>query len=1190
MVKNDAPRDPQLPPWEQADLLNLTHDSIYVRDLRGTIRYWNRAAEELYGWSAEQALGRVVQELLKTVLPAPIEQIEAELLHTGRWEGELVHTKKDGGEVVVACRWSLKRDENGAPLAILSTNNDITERKRAEQARAELDEQWRATFESNPTMYFILDAAGAIVSVNAAGADQLGYGVSELIGQPVLNVFYEPDRAFVRSHATACFEQPGRMVRWEARKIRKDGRMLWVRETANAVLLRKRPVLLVVCEDITEQKLAEEAAREARIELRNVIESIPAIAWRTLADGSNTFANARWTEYTGLGAEDTTGAGWQAALHPADYAGHVEKWRTSVATGRPFENEARLRRAADGTYRWFLTRGVPLRDPQGHILKWYGILLDIEDRKRMEESLRESEIRFRDLVNSVEGIVWEADAQTLAFSFVSERADDILGYPRERWLCEPTFWRDHLHPEDRDVATDFRLRAAAIQRSHDFEYRMIALDGRVVWVRDLTTVVAEWGRASRFRGVLLDVTRQKRNEAALREQADLLDLTHDAIFARDMNGMITYWNRGAQELYGWSAEEASGKVSHTLLNTVPPAPLERIQAEIVATGRWEGELTHTKKDATPVIVASRWSLQRDTRGAPSAILETNNDVTERKRAEALLSGERRILEMVARGNSLAHMLERLCLLVEEHAAGVLASILLVEDDRLRHCTGPSLPRAYIEAIDGVAVGPAAGSCGTAAFLARQVIVCDIESDPLWADYRHLALAHSLRACWSTPIMSISGTVIGTFALYCRETRGPTSRDQNIIEQITHLAGIAIQRKLTEERLQRSEAYLAEAQRLSGIGSWAFNPITGKNLYWSEEMFRIWDFDPNRGLPDPEAMFQRMHPEDRNRSRERWAGWIARLSARTPTGAPGDHSDEFRVALADGTIRYLHLLGRPVLGASGELVELVGAYADVTERKRTEQERERLRQLEADLAHINRITVMGELAATLAHEINQPIAAAITDANACLRWLNRDPPELTEAREAAMNVVGDGTRAAEIIDRVRSFYKKGSPVARVPVDVNEIAREMMGLLRNEADRHSIALHTELKDLPAVMADHVQLQQVLMNLMLNGIEAMKGASGDLTVRSQWADDGGIQISVSDTGVGLPVGDADKVFKAFFTTKPQGLGMGLAISRSIVESHGGRLWASGTTGRGATFHFTLPYETRERAAMVREPHPAA
>jgi PAS domain S-box-containing protein len=373
--------------WEPANLLNLTHDSIFVRDMNGVIRYWNRAAEELYGWTSEQALGSVAQELLQTIFPTSLEQVDGEVLRTGRWEGELVHTKKGGGQVFVASRWSLQRDENGAPIAILSTNNDITERKRAELARQEIEEQWRAAFESNPTMYFIVDASGAIALVNTMGAEQLGYTMSELIGQPVLNVFYGPDREFVQSRATACFEQPGRMLRWEARKIRKDGTVLWVRETANAVVLKQRPVLLVVCEDITEQKRAEENARRSEAALRDVIETVPVMAWTTLRDGSNAFVNRRWTEYTGLSAEDTAGSGWQGAVHPEDVEQHLRRWRASVASGEPFEDEARFRRAADGEYRWFLVRSVPLRDEQGDILKWYGILTDIEDRKRAEALL-----------------------------------------------------------------------------------------------------------------------------------------------------------------------------------------------------------------------------------------------------------------------------------------------------------------------------------------------------------------------------------------------------------------------------------------------------------------------------------------------------------------------------------------------------------------------------------------------------------------------------------------------------------------------------------------------------------------------------------------------------------------------------------------------------------------------------------
>jgi len=1056
----------------------------------------------------------------------------------------------------------------------LTAKQRLLEVTEAQQARQEIEEQWRAAFENNPTMYFIVDAAGAIASVNTFGAEQLGYTVVELVGQPVLNVFFEPDRQAIQKHANACFEQPGRTMRWEARKIRKDGSLIWVRETANAVVLKNRPVLLVACEDITEQKRAEDAARRSEKELRDVIETIPALAFSIQPDGSTDFVNRRVLEYTGLQADAISGPGWQSTVHRDDLGTHMNKWRLSFASGEAFENEARYRNAKD-EYRWFLVRAVPLRDEHGKILKWYGILTDIDGRKR---------------------------------------------------------------------------------------------------------------------------------------------------------------------------------------------------------------------------------------------------------AEALLSGEKRVLEMMAKGDSLAQILDSLCRLVEEQTTGVLTSILLLDGNRLRHGAAPSLPKAYTDAIDGVVIGPAVGSCGTAAYRGEQVIVEDIASDPLWADYREAALPHSLRACWSTPVFSTQGKVMATFAMYYREPRSPSPRDQEIIEQITHLAGVVIARKLTLEALQRSQAYLADAQRLSRTGSWAYNPFTGKTIYWSEEMFRIfglgpqevpssekfwqlvhpedldrvrarvegearekkeyadeyrivlhdgtlkhildighpvfngagevvefvgttvdvtqrkraeeelrrseaylaeaqrlthtgswaWEmktlkvlycsdemyrifgFDPQGGVPTAEDFEQRMHPEDhdnvhaiawkaitqkadyvvehrivrpdgtvkyilttghpvlngtgevveyfgtsadvteRKRAEEalrRSEAYLAEAQKLTHTGScawnmvtrevnhsSAEHSrlygfdpelgipsleaifqrvhpedraaaiatlerasrertdseNDFRAVLPDGTIKYIHAVGHPFFDAAGNLVEYVGTAVDVTERKRAEEERERLRQLEADLAHIGRVTTLGELAASLAHELNQPITAAITNANTSLRWLARAEPDLDEAREAIMRIVKDGTRAAEVINRLRSFYKKGTPPQPELVDVNEVAHEMMMLLRNEANRYSIAIRTELAPkLPRVMADRVQLQQVFMNLMLNGIEAMKETAGELMVKSERAADGRVLISVSDTGVGLPADKADQIFNAFFTTKPQGTGMGLAITRSIIEAHGGRLWASANTGRGATFHFTLPRE---------------
>jgi C4-dicarboxylate-specific signal transduction histidine kinase len=263
--------------------------------------------------------------------------------------------------------------------------------------------------------------------------------------------------------------------------------------------------------------------------------------------------------------------------------------------------------------------------------------------------------------------------------------------------------------------------------------------------------------------------------------------------------------------------------------------------------------------------------------------------------------------------------------------------------------------------------------------------------------------------------------------------------------------------------------------------------------------------------------------------------------------------------------------------------LITALMEV--KRRVEESRTRaqeaLRLAQSDLAHVNRVTTMGELTASLAHEVNQPIAAAVTDANTCLRWLTRDQPDLEEAREAASRTVKDATRAAEIISKIRLIFKKSAPQQQL-VDVNEIIREMIVLLRNEASRYSISMRTELTDLPQVMGDRVQLQQVLMNLMINAIDAMKNVGGarELVLKSQRAEDEQLLLTVSDTGVGLPPQQADQIFNAFFTTKSHGTGMGLRISRSIVESHGGRLWAAENSPRGATFYLTLPtkLETHE------------
>lgn len=385
-----------------------------------------------------------------------------------------------------------------------------------------------------------------------------------------------------------------------------------------------------------------------------------------------------------------------------------------------------------------------------------------------------------------------------------------------------------------------------------------------------------------------------------------------------------------------------------------------------------------------------------------------------------------------------------------------------------------------------------------------------------------------------------------------------------------------------ETLQKREAYLAEAQRLSHSGSWAWDVRTRK-IFWSEETFHIFGLDPGI-TPTTEIFEGSIHPDD-------LAG-LRPVEAALLAGRDADYS--FRIILPDNSIRHVRSVAHPVTDDSGQVIEFVGTTIDVTERKQAEEERERLRQAQADLAYISRVTTMGALTASLAHEIKQPITAALTDAKTCLRWLKRIEPDLAEASEAAARMVKDVSRAGDIISRVSALFRKGIAHREV-VDVNELITQMVSLLRSEAHRHAILIRAELDSgLPGVMADPVQLQQVLMNLMLNGIDAMKDLQepGTLTIKSEETDTGELVVSVRDTGVGIPLQQRDQIFDAFFTTKPHGTGMGLAISRSIVESHGGRLWATANVGPGASFHFSLrPAETtaaEESSGHSQEVHP--
>ncbi|MBV8457652.1 MAG: PAS domain-containing protein, partial [Acetobacteraceae bacterium] len=378
-----------------------------------------------------------------------------------------------------------------------------------------------------------------------------------------------------------------------------------------------------------------------------------------------------------------------------------------------------------------------------------------------------------------------------------------------------------------------------------------------------------------------------------------------------------------------------------------------------------------------------------------------------------------------------------------------------------------------------------------------------------------------------------------------------------------------ERKQAEEDLRRSQAFLIQAQQISQTGSWYWNIKTGE-VRWSAEHFRMFGYDPAKTEPSYTIFTERIYPEDRPSLEQTIATAVAERH---------QFQVEYRIVLPDRSLKHLLSLGRPGMTRSGDL-EYVGTVMDITERKRAEAEaresERRYREVQMELAHANRLATMGQLTASIAHEVNQPIAATLTNAQAGLRWLGRQPPDLEEVRQALGRIVGNGTRAGEVIDRLRALIQKAPP-RKDRFEINGAIQEVIELTRSEAIKNGVAVRTELGErLPYVLGDRVQLQQVILNLVVNAVEAMSGVNDgvrELVVSTDQADTDNILVAVKDSGPGLAPVSVDRAFDPFYTTKPAGLGMGLSICRSIIETHGGRLWMTANQPHGAIFQFTVP-----------------
>ena len=699
--------------------------------------------------------------------------------------------------------------------------------------------------------------------------------------------------------------------------------------------------------------------------------------------------------------------------------------------------------------------------------------------------------------------------------------------PTTKPTLEAIFQR--THPDDISYVNETVERASQEQTNLDFEHRLLMQDGSIKFVRVVAHAVKDKAGELEFVGALMDITSTKEAEDRIRL---IIDTVPAQLWTETPEGVVDFVNRRWIDYTGMTLDHAVGSGWNRMVH---PDDIERVLSKwrvLVAEGMpREIESRLRRSDGT-----YRWFLSRcyplvDRSGHIQGWYGIDTDIHDLKVAEETL---RRSEGYLAEAQRLSH-------------TGSWA----------RDAANDEMTYSSEEFFRVVGFDPHDGPPRFEMFLERVhpedqakvrgiVEKARLEKAEYELDYRVIHPGGEIRDVhvMGHPVLSPSGDIdefVGT------------------VMDIT-------ERKRAEGALRRSEAYLAEAQRLTHTGSWAYNIAAKDLIHSSEEHSRLFGFDPERGVPSFEELIHRIHPEDRAPAMQEFEN-LGRATT--------DFDANFRIVHPDGTTKYVYGTGHPVFNASGELVELVGTVMDITERKRAEQERERLRQAQADLARVNRVTTMGELTASLAHEVNQPIGAAVTNASTCVRWLAGDTPNLEEARAAAMRVVTDGRRAAEIISRVRQLFKKGTP-ERELVDVNEIVREMIVLLQGEAARQNIVVTTDLAgDLPQLMADRVQLQQVMMNLIMNSIDAMKGVDGtrELAINSRLLENEDILVSVSDTGVGLPPQQADKIFNAFFTTKLHGTGMGLRISGTIIESHGGRLWAEDNSPRGAKFQFTLP-----------------
>jgi PAS domain S-box-containing protein len=794
---------------------------------------------------------------------------------------------------------------------------------------------------------------------------------------------------------------------------------------------------------------------------------------------------------------------------------------------------------------------------------------ELAERKRADEDAREGKINFDLIVNSIPVPV-AVTSPTGEVEALNQPTLEYFG----RTFDELKGWKssDVVHPDDLQRTIAAQLEAHQTGTAYNVESRHRRADGVYRWFNVLGLPLRDaQGRILHWFHLQIDIEDRKRAEEALRSAERNLSLTINTIptliQVSRPDGTVLSVNQAVLDYYGITLqdmrkEDFRARVYH-------PDDVKRLRKwrkeALKRPQQFEYEQRARRKDGKYRWFLVRYNPLLDDQGRIDRWYVTAFDIEDRKRAEALLAGEKRLLEMVASGRALTEVLNELCKFVENTGGDCKCGVYLINWRRTTFRLGaaPSLPASFNTSVDGLTVTSDAGPCGLAALTKSQVLVTDIDADPRFqtATIRPLLLEHGIRSHWSTPIYSRDGQVLGTFAIFQDHPSSPTQLQLDLISQVTHIASIAIERSLSEAALRQSETFLAEAQRLSRIGSFSWRVATNE-ITWSEELYRIYEIDPGTKMT-LDLIRTRVHPEDLT--------LYEKMVEQARNGAD-DFEWQYRLLMPNQSVKHMHAVAQATRDQAGQL-EYIAAVRDVTARRLSDEALDKAR---TELAHVARVMSLGTLTASIAHEVNQPLSGIITNASTCMRMLDAEPPNVDGARETAKRTIRDGRRAADVITRLRALFTKKEAATEL-VDLNEATLEVIALSRAELERKRVITRTQLFDnLPLVIGDRIQLQQVILNLLRNGSDSMTEVDDrprDLFFRTEIEEGGRVRLSVQDAGIGFAVQKLDQLFQSFYTTKEDGMGIGLSVSRSIIENHRGRLWAMPNDGPGVTFSFSIP-----------------